>query len=52
MDDWAGLLRDGCALDKTAFFFKQKIIGGRKVELPELDGRVWAEFPTPRRQKW
>lgn len=22
-----------------------KLSGGRKVSLPELDGRTWAEFP-------
>lgn len=28
-----------------AFFYKQQIVNGRKVECPELDGRQWMEFP-------
>ena len=30
---------------RTAFFYKQQIVNGRKVECPELDGRQWMEFP-------
>jgi protein gp37 len=30
----------------TAFFYKQAIAAGRKVECPELDGRQWMEFPA------
>jgi protein gp37 len=30
---------------RPAFFFKQAIVNGRKVECPELDGRQWMEFP-------
>lgn len=44
-DEWVRLLRSQCQTSGTAFFFKQRIEGGRKVELPELDGRQWAEFP-------
>jgi len=28
------------------FFFKQMLVGKRKVSLPSLDGRQWAEFPN------
>lgn len=30
---------------RPAFFFKQAITDGRKVEMPKLDGKVWDELP-------
>lgn len=45
--DWVRTLRDQCVAGGTPFFWKQHIVDGRKVEMPELDGRVWGEFPTP-----
>ena len=45
MDEaWIRSLRDQCA-GKAAFFYKQRIENGRKVETPELDGVRWVEFP-------
>jgi len=44
-EDWARSLRDQCQAAGTAFFYKQRIETGRKVETPELDGRVWTQFP-------
>lgn len=44
-EDWARSLRDQCSGYPTAFFYKQRIENGRKVETPELDGRRWTEFP-------
>ena len=47
MDDaWVRSLRDQCVAARVAFFFKQRAIGGKKVSLPELDGQVWAQFPS------
>jgi protein gp37 len=46
--DWVRSLRDQCLAAGTAFFFKQANIGGRIVPLPELDGRRWEQYPTPR----
>lgn len=43
--DWYRAVRDACAETKTAFFLKQHVERGRKVSLPELDGRQHAEFP-------
>lgn len=44
---WVRDLRDQCTDADVAFFYKQKIgDDGRKVELPELDGRSWKEFPA------
>lgn len=45
-ENWARALRDDCAASGVAFFYKQKIVGRQKVELPELDGKQWAEFPA------
>jgi len=46
--DWARATRDWCKDGQdVAFFHKQEIDErGRKIELPELDGRQWAEFPA------
>jgi protein gp37 len=43
--DWIRSLRDECVEAGIAFFFKQDAVRGRKVSLPVLDGRQWAEFP-------
>jgi protein gp37 len=49
MDEaWVRGLRDQCQAAGVPFFYKQRIEDGRKVELPELDGRVWDEFPAAR----
>lgn len=46
MDEgWMRSARDQCVWSKTPFFYKQRIEDGRKIEMPELDGRTWAEFP-------
>jgi protein gp37 len=47
MDEaWVRDIRDQCESLGVAFFYKQRIENGRKVELPILDGRQWAEFPA------
>lgn len=46
--DWARRLRDQCQAAGVPFFLKQIYVGGKRVELPELDGRVWAEYPSSR----
>lgn len=48
--DWVRRLRDDCQATSTAFFFKQNVIKGIKIETPELDGRKWMEFPAQARQ--
>lgn len=51
-EDYARQSRDAAKQAGGAFFYKQKIDErGRKVELPELDGRQWAEFPAPPEQE-
>lgn len=44
-EQWARTIKDQCQATDTAFFLKQYAVNGRKVHLPELDGRVWDEFP-------
>jgi protein gp37 len=44
--DWARALRDQCQAAGVPFFLKQMEEGGKVVKMPELDGRVWAEYPT------
>lgn len=46
--DWVRDIRDQCVEKDIPFFFKQKIEGGKKVSLPELDGRVWKQMPENR----
>ena len=44
--DWARLLRDQCAVRDVAFFYKQNIVDGVKIETPLLDGRQHTAFPA------
>jgi len=44
-EDWVRHLRDKCQDYGVAFFYKQNAIRGRKLPLPELDGRQWMEYP-------
>ena len=45
--DWIRNIRDQCIAAEVAFFFKQDAIsGGKKVPVPELDGRRWGGLPT------
>jgi protein gp37 len=43
---WARSLRDQCAATGVPFMLKQTAERGRKLSLPVLDGRRWAEVPT------
>lgn len=44
-ENWVRSLRDQCVAARVAFFYKQDFKQGKKISLPELDGKVWAEFP-------
>jgi protein gp37 len=44
-EDWVREIRDQAVSAGVPFFYKQRIEGGRKIELPELDGKVWAQIP-------
>lgn len=45
-DEWVRQLRDECAEHSVKFFYKQRVEGRKKISLPTLDGRQWAEVPT------
>ena len=50
-DDWVRSIRDQARAAGVPFFFKQKLdVRGKKVSLPVLDGRTWAQFPGERAQ--
>ena len=42
---WAKELKNQCLEIYVPFFFKQGQVNGKLVKMPELDGRVWAEYP-------
>ena len=45
-EDWVRSIRDQCVAARVPFFYKQKLDEKRrKVSLPVLDGRQWAEVP-------
>lgn len=43
--EWVRCIRDQCVSADVPFFWKQHIIAGKKIGLPEIDGKVWKEFP-------
>jgi protein gp37 len=43
-EDWVRSLRDEVKAANKAFFYKQRV-NGKKISLPELDGKVWSELP-------
>jgi protein gp37 len=45
-EDWVRDLRDQCQTAGVSFFYKQKLVNGRKVSTPMLDGRTWRQFPV------
>ena len=45
-DEWVRSLLRQCLAQHIAFFFKQRLVQGRKDEQPLLDGVRWAQFPT------
>ena len=45
-EQWVRDIKDRCVERGVPFFFKQAAINGKKLPLPELDGRVWAQMPS------
>lgn len=43
--DWARSVRDQCQAAGVPFFLKQMYVNGELAKMPELDGKVWDEFP-------
>lgn len=49
--DWVRGIRNQCSSAGVAFFWKQAATPrGRKISLPELDGRQWLEYPAQARR--
>jgi protein gp37 len=49
LDEWVRPIRDNCIAAGVSFFLKQTDeTKGKKVSLPLLDGRQWAEMPGAR----
>jgi protein gp37 len=46
MLSWVRSARDQANAAGVPFFLKQKIESGKKISLPVLDGRQWAEMPS------
>ena len=44
--EWIRSLRDQCFCSGIPFFLKQMDIDGKLVKMPELDGKVWKEYPN------
>jgi protein gp37 len=43
--DWARDLRDQCVAAQVPFFLKQMQVDGKIKKMPDLDGRVWDQYP-------
>lgn len=46
--DWFREARDHCQAAGVPFFLKQRVIDGRMVKEPGLDGQQWLQFPVLR----
>ncbi len=46
--EWVRAMRNQCQAAGVPFLFKQQVINGKKVSLPELDGKVWNQYPETR----
>ncbi len=44
--EWVRSIRDQCVDAGVSFFLKQLHVDGKKVSIPELDGRRWVEVPN------
>lgn len=43
--EWARSVRDQCVEAGVPYFVKQMEVDGKIQHMPELDGRVWDEYP-------
>jgi len=47
MDEvWVRTIVADCAQLDIPVFYKQRIAGGRKISMPEIDGKVYGEYPV------
>lgn len=47
--DWIRKLKDQCVAAGVPVFIKQARINGKLVKMPEIDGRVWDQYPEAAR---
>lgn len=43
--EWFRSVKDQCEEYGVPFFLKQMMVDGKLAKMPELDGKVWSEFP-------
>lgn len=43
---WVRSIRDQSKAAGVPFFYKQRVENGKKIEMPELDGQDWKQFPS------
>lgn len=44
-EDWVRSIRDQCVEAGVPLFYKQNIVNGKKLNIPELDGVRWRQLP-------
>jgi len=44
-EEWVTPILHRCQEQGIPFFYKQRILNGKKVSLPTLEGRQWAQMP-------
>jgi protein gp37 len=45
--DWVRSIQDQCVAENVPLFIKQGEINCKLVKMPELDGKVWDQYPSP-----
>jgi protein gp37 len=43
--DWTRSMRTQCQAANVPFFLKQMDVAGKVIKMPELDGKVWDQYP-------
>lgn len=43
---WARSIKNQCVEAGVPFFLKAQVVNGKRVSLPQLDGRTWEEVPS------
>lgn len=51
-EDWVRSIRDQCVKASVAFFYKQRMDKGKKISLPELDGKIWDQMPKKKNESF
>lgn len=46
LKNWASELKDECYANAAPFFLKQMMIDGKLVKMPEIDHKIWDQYPN------